>query len=48
MATELEYFLFEDSYESSQEKAYRNLKTFGAYNESMAGLTTCAANDAPA
>jgi len=33
MATELEYFLFEDSYESSQEKAYRNLKTFGAYNE---------------
>ncbi len=33
MATELEYFLFEDSYESSQEKGYRNLKTFGAYNE---------------
>ena len=33
MATELEYFLFEDSYESLQEKGYRNLKTFGAYNE---------------
>ena len=33
MATELEFFLFEDSYETSQEKAYRDLKTIGAYNE---------------
>jgi glutamine synthetase len=33
MATELEFFLFEDSYESSQEKGYRDLKTIGAYNE---------------
>jgi glutamine synthetase len=33
MATELEFFLFEDSYESSQEKGYRDLKTISAYNE---------------
>ncbi len=33
MASELEYFLFDDSYESSREKSYRNLKTASAYNE---------------
>jgi len=33
MASELEYFLFDDSYESAQEKSYRNLKTVSAYNE---------------
>lgn len=33
MASELEYFLFDDSYESAQEKGYRNLKTVSAYNE---------------
>ena len=33
MASELEFFLFDDSFESAQEKAYRNLKTISAYNE---------------
>ena len=33
MASELEYFLFDDSYESAQEKGYRNMKTASAYNE---------------
>jgi len=33
MASELEFFLFDDSYESAQEKAYRGLKTASAYNE---------------
>ena len=33
MASELEFFLFDDSYESAQEKGYGNLKTASAYNE---------------
>ena len=33
MATELEYFLFKESYEEAQEGGYHNLQTFGAYNE---------------
>ncbi|MCP3688648.1 MAG: glutamine synthetase [Gammaproteobacteria bacterium] len=33
MASELEFFLFDDSYEVAQEKAYRDLKTASAYNE---------------
>lgn len=33
MASELEYFLFEDSYAAAHEKAYRNLKTVSSYNE---------------
>ncbi|MCP4492199.1 MAG: glutamine synthetase [Gammaproteobacteria bacterium] len=33
MASELEFFLFADSFERAQEKAYRNLKTASAYNE---------------
>ena len=33
MATELEFFLFADSYETSQQKGYRDLKTVSAYNE---------------
>ncbi len=33
MASELEFFLFDDSYEVAQEKAYRGLKTASAYNE---------------
>ncbi len=33
MATELEFFLFSDSYETSQAKGYRDLKTVSAYNE---------------
>ena len=33
MATELEYFLFRESYEEAQQGGYRNLRTFGAYNE---------------
>jgi len=31
MASELEFFLFDESYASAQEKGYRNLKTAGAY-----------------
>jgi glutamine synthetase len=31
MASELEFFLFDESYESAQEKGYRNLKTEGNY-----------------
>jgi glutamine synthetase len=33
MATELEYFLFKGSYEEAQQGGYRNLQTFGTYNE---------------
>jgi glutamine synthetase len=33
MATELEYFLFKESYEEARQGGYRNLQTFGAYNE---------------
>ena len=33
MATELEYFLFKGSYEEAQQGSYRNLRTFGPYNE---------------
>jgi glutamine synthetase len=33
MATELEYFLFRESYEEAQQGGYRNLQTFSAYNE---------------
>ncbi|MCP4432667.1 MAG: glutamine synthetase [Gammaproteobacteria bacterium] len=33
MASELEFFLFDDSFEGAQEKAYRGLKTISAYNE---------------
>ncbi len=33
MASELEFFLFDDSYERAQAKAYRDLKTISAYNE---------------
>ncbi len=33
MATELEYFLFTDSFELSHEKNYRNLNTVSTYNE---------------
>ena len=33
MATELEYFLFKGSYEEAQQGGYRNLQTFGPYNQ---------------
>ena len=33
MASELEFFLFEDSFESAQKKGYRDLGTISAYNE---------------
>ena len=33
MASELEFFLFEDSYESAQEMGYRDLTTISGYNE---------------
>ena len=33
MASELEFFLFDDSFESAQDKGYRGLKTASAYNE---------------
>ena len=33
MATELEYFLFKGSYEEAQQGGYRNMQTFGPYNE---------------
>jgi glutamine synthetase len=33
MATELEYFLFKESYEEAHAGGYRNLQTYGAYNE---------------
>ncbi len=33
MASELEFFLFDDSFESAQDKGYRDLKTASAYNE---------------
>jgi glutamine synthetase len=33
MATELEFFLFRDSYETLQAQGYRNMETISAYNE---------------
>ncbi|HSF93789.1 MAG TPA: glutamine synthetase family protein [Thermohalobaculum sp.] len=33
MATELEYFLFKQTYDEAQESGFRGLQTFGAYNE---------------
>ncbi len=33
MASELEYFLFKESYEEAQQGGYRNLQTFGPYNQ---------------
>ena len=33
MATELEFFLFTDSYEQAHDKGYRNLNTISQYNE---------------
>lgn len=33
MATELEFFLFDQTFESARESGYRNLKLSGAYNE---------------
>ena len=33
MASELEFFLYADSFEEAQEKGYRDLKTISAYNE---------------
>ena len=33
MATELEFFLFQDSFEDAQDKGYRSLKTSSGYNE---------------
>ena len=33
MASELEFFLFNDSFESAQDKGYRDLKTASTYNE---------------
>jgi glutamine synthetase len=33
MATELEFFLFRDSYEALQAQGYRNMETISAYNE---------------
>lgn len=33
MATELEFFLFKESYEEAQEKGHRDLTPFSAYNE---------------
>ena len=33
MATELEFFLFDQSYEEAQEQGYRDLRTVSAYNE---------------
>jgi glutamine synthetase len=40
MASELEFFLFDESYESAQAKGYRNLKTAGAYIEDYHILQT--------
>jgi glutamine synthetase len=33
MATELEYFLFRQTYDEAQDAGFRGLQTFGAYNE---------------
>jgi glutamine synthetase len=40
VASELEFFLFDDSYESANEKGYRNLKTAGHYIEDYHILQT--------
>jgi glutamine synthetase len=40
MASELEFFLFDESYGSAQEKGYRNLKTAGSYIEDYHILQT--------
>lgn len=40
MASELEFFLFDDSYELCNAKGYRNLKTFGYYIEDYNILQT--------
>ncbi|MFT7674274.1 MAG: glutamine synthetase [Gammaproteobacteria bacterium] len=40
MASELEYFLFDDSFETAQKRGYRNLKTVSAYNEDYHILQT--------
>jgi glutamine synthetase len=40
MASELEFFLFDESYDSVQAKAYRNLKTAGSYIEDYHILQT--------
>jgi glutamine synthetase len=40
MASELEYFLFNDSFETAQKRGYRNLKTASAYNEDYHILQT--------
>jgi glutamine synthetase len=40
MASELEFFLFDDSYESAHRKGYRNLKTAGHYIEDYHILQT--------
>ena len=40
MASELEFFLFDDSYESANEKGYRGLKTAGPYIEDYHILQT--------
>ena len=40
MASELEFFLFDDSYETAFQKGYRNLKTAGYYNEDYHILQT--------
>jgi glutamine synthetase len=40
MASELEFFLFDDSYEGANQKGYRNLKTSGYYSEDYHILQT--------
>jgi glutamine synthetase len=40
MASELEFFLFDDSYETANQKGYRNLKTAGYYIEDYHILQT--------
>ena len=40
MASELEFFLFDDSYETAHQKGYRNLKTAGYYIEDYHILQT--------
>ena len=39
MATELEFFLFSDSYEEAHAKGYRNLQTVSQYNEDYHNLS---------
>ena len=40
MASELEFFLFDESYETASSKGYRNLKTAGSYIEDYNILQT--------